>query len=109
MPMWPLIVVTPQASTTQLKSEPMELKVGSRDAGRRPLAATISRDVSSCPTWKQEPHRHLLLPMFKFCLKRVKGLRINSPPDRIDSPWMKVLEIYKVQELESTRQHDESI
>ncbi|MED6117623.1 hypothetical protein PIB30_111650, partial [Stylosanthes scabra] len=37
--------------------------VGSRDTGRRPLVATVSRDVSSCPTWKQEPHRHLLLPM----------------------------------------------
>ncbi|MED6111722.1 hypothetical protein PIB30_054951 [Stylosanthes scabra] len=28
-----------------------------------PPAATVSRDVSFCPTWKQKPHRHLLLPM----------------------------------------------
>ncbi|MED6171986.1 hypothetical protein PIB30_045904 [Stylosanthes scabra] len=43
--------------------------VGSRDAGRRPPAAIVSRDVSSCPTWKQEPHRHLLLPMVRCCHK----------------------------------------
>ncbi|MED6184214.1 hypothetical protein PIB30_045316 [Stylosanthes scabra] len=34
-----------------------------------PPAATISRDVSSCPTWKQEPHRQLLLPMVRCCHK----------------------------------------
>ncbi|MED6218386.1 hypothetical protein PIB30_026349 [Stylosanthes scabra] len=37
--------------------------------GRRPPAATVSRDVSSCPMWKQEPHRHLLLPMVRCCHK----------------------------------------
>ncbi|MED6217146.1 hypothetical protein PIB30_015046 [Stylosanthes scabra] len=41
--------------------------VGSRDAGRRPPAATVSRDVSPCPTWKQEPHKHLLFPMVRCC------------------------------------------
>ncbi|MED6111141.1 hypothetical protein PIB30_049716, partial [Stylosanthes scabra] len=30
--------------------------VGSRDDGRGPPAATVSRDVSLCPTWKQRPH-----------------------------------------------------
>ncbi|MED6149766.1 hypothetical protein PIB30_065742 [Stylosanthes scabra] len=109
--------VTPQASTPQLKSEPVELKpiptgpvlapdnhrsyfpggpisrprsfmifsshhniynwgfpslshrlmprlVAGTLAGGPP-AATVSRDVSSCPTWKQKPHRHLLLPMVR--------------------------------------------
>ncbi|MED6183521.1 hypothetical protein PIB30_038643 [Stylosanthes scabra] len=34
-----------------------------------PPAATVSRDVNLCPTWKQRPHRHLLLPMVRCCRK----------------------------------------
>ncbi|MED6183365.1 hypothetical protein PIB30_037196, partial [Stylosanthes scabra] len=36
---------------------------------RGPPAATVSRDVNLCPTWKQRPHRHLLLPMVRCCRK----------------------------------------
>ncbi|MED6211389.1 hypothetical protein PIB30_073227 [Stylosanthes scabra] len=43
------LFVTPQASTTQLK-----LVAGTLAGG--PPAATVSRDVSLCPTWKQRPH-----------------------------------------------------
>ncbi|MED6208844.1 hypothetical protein PIB30_048993 [Stylosanthes scabra] len=83
-------------------SQPRSLVAGTLAGG--PPAATVSRDVSSCPTWKREPHRHLLVPMV-----RCRRLRVDSPPDRIDSPWMLILKIFEVQELESTRQHGESI
>ncbi|MED6192487.1 hypothetical protein PIB30_010422 [Stylosanthes scabra] len=45
-----------------LKTKP-RLVAGTLAGG--PPAATVSRDVSSYPTWKQEPHRHLLLPMLR--------------------------------------------
>ncbi|MED6125770.1 hypothetical protein PIB30_071809 [Stylosanthes scabra] len=70
-----------------------------------PPAATVSRNVSLCPTWKQRPHsayysRWSAIAInrvvsfagpsrptltFKFCQKRVKGLRIDSLTDRIYS------------------------
>ncbi|MED6208578.1 hypothetical protein PIB30_046582 [Stylosanthes scabra] len=55
--------------SSKKNSTPKKDKVGSRDVGRRPPAATVSRDVSFCPTWKQKPHRHLLLPMVRCCRK----------------------------------------
>ncbi|MED6157202.1 hypothetical protein PIB30_021195 [Stylosanthes scabra] len=54
-----------------------------------PPTTTVSRDVSSCPTWKQEPHRHLLLlmevdrliPLIKFLifknLRRSESIRVS--------------------------------
>ncbi|MED6132744.1 hypothetical protein PIB30_021716 [Stylosanthes scabra] len=66
-----------------------------------PPATTVSRDVSSCPTWKQEPHRHLLLPMNRFKRgridsegilnvkfeNRVKTNRFGDPSNRLVPRW----------------------
>ncbi|MED6144012.1 hypothetical protein PIB30_011516 [Stylosanthes scabra] len=45
------------------KGPNLQLVAGTLAGG--PPAATVSRDVSFCPTWKQKPHSHLLLPMVR--------------------------------------------
>ncbi|MED6133682.1 hypothetical protein PIB30_030443 [Stylosanthes scabra] len=53
----------------EMYSSPSEEWLVAGTLARGSLTATVSRDVSQCPTWKQRPLRHLLLPMLKCKLE----------------------------------------